>query len=475
MAITAVLPPTFDRRTDPNEHFHRDDTTQAERRGAEMKLRIAGRPDAKDGGHSPRLGFFGLLGSGNIGNDGSFEAVLNRLRVEHPDVLIDAMCMGSERMAGHYGIPAVPLHWYRGDADKHGLRSKAAWFLGKGIDAWRTFSWVRRHDLVLVAGAGVLENSLPMRATGVPYAMFLLCASGRLAGTPVAMLSVGATPIEQHAIRTLRNTAARLASYRSYRDEISGDVIRHVGTFAKNDPVYTDLVFSFPAPPSPPGDSGTIGVGIMAFFGGTDDRRDGQRLHKHYIDAMMQFTCWLLDNGYRVRLLSGDSATDDDVIDAFLTDLRARRPDIPKECIVATPVTSLGELLEEISQVGSVVGARYHTIVSGLRLATPTISLGYSRKHDALMADMGVPEFALSARSVTGQELIARFTQLQDRSSDIRRMLETRRQQKQATVERQFADLSRLIEHGAGESRSWGDSPRSNTFGPGPREPVAAS
>ena len=28
----------------------------------------------------PRIGFFGLLGSGNLGNDGSFEAVLTRVR-----------------------------------------------------------------------------------------------------------------------------------------------------------------------------------------------------------------------------------------------------------------------------------------------------------------------------------------------------------------------------------------------------------
>ena len=68
--------------------------------------------------------------------------------------------------------------------------------------------------------------------------------------------------------------------------------------------------------------------------------------------------------------------------------------------IVANPVSSLGDLFREIAPVGSVVGARYHNVVSGLRLSKPTISVGYSLKHDALMADMGVPEFALSARSV---------------------------------------------------------------------------
>ena len=67
---------------------------------------------------------------------------------------------------------------------------------------------------------------------------------------------------------------------------------------------------------------------------------------------------------------------------------------------MANPVSSLGDLLKEIEPVGFVVGARYHNVVSGLRLAKPTISVGYSLKHDALMSDMGVPEFAISARSV---------------------------------------------------------------------------
>ena len=86
---------------------------------------------------------------------------------------------------------------------------------------------------------------------------------------------------------------------------------------------------------------------------------------------------------------------------------------------MANPVSSLGDLLKEIEPVGSVVGARYHNVVAGLRLSKPTISVGYSLKHDALMGDMGVPEFALSARSVTAPQLIERFTELQSRSSEV--------------------------------------------------------
>jgi len=411
-----------------------------------MNMRAPLGPGGGRGPCGPKVGFFGLLGSGNLGNDGSFEAVLTHLREQHPEAVVDAMCMGAERMNNHYGVPAIPLHWSRGGTDRiSGLSARAVWILGKGIDAWRTVSWVRRHDLVVVPGAGVLENSLPMRATGVPYAMFLLCASGKFVGTKVALLSVGATKIKQRPIRWLRDSSARLAYYRSYRDSVSWEVMQEAGTFAAHDPVYTDLVFSLPAPPSAIGDPRLVGVGIMAFFGGTDDRRDGQQIHKRYIDAMTQFICWLVDHGYGVRLLSGDDSKDDHVIASVLADILRHRPGLPSGQVVANPVSSLGDLLREIAPVGSVVGARYHNVVSGLRLSKPTISIGYSLKHDALMADMGVPEFALSARSVSAQQLIERFTELQSRSSEVRGTLEAHLQLKQEQLEGQFEDLASLL------------------------------
>ena len=419
-----------------------------------MSLRnpLDSREQADSGG--PKIGFFGLLGSGNLGNDGSFEAVLTRIRADHPDAAVDAMCMGAERMSSQYGVPAIPLYWSTThEAPISRLGSRFIWALGKLVDVWRTFSWVRRHDLVVVAGAGVLENSLPMRATGVPYSMFVLCASGRLARTKVALLSVGATKITPRPTRWLRNGAAHLAYYRSYRDRISWDVMQQAGTFARHDPVYTDLVFSLPAPKSTVGDPRLVGVGIMSYFGGGDGRRDGQQIHEDYIEAMTRFVCWLVDHGYGVRLLPGDDSKDDEIISDVMADVSTRRPGLQPGEVVANPIASLGDLLREIEPVGSVVGARYHNVVAGLRLSKPTISVGYSLKHDALMTDMGVPEFALSARSVSALQLIERFTELQGRSVEIHETLKKHRLYKQQELEGQFEDLAALIDPGGHASR----------------------
>src|SRR5271170_4474425 len=117
-----------------------------------------------------RVGLFGLLGSGNLGNDASFEVMLAYLRTNYPDAVLDAMCMGPDRVQSEYGIPAIPQLWYQ---RFEGRTSRATAILlkmlGKGIDAFRTARWVRRHDVVIVPGMGILEVTLPLRAWGVPY------------------------------------------------------------------------------------------------------------------------------------------------------------------------------------------------------------------------------------------------------------------------------------------------------------------
>jgi polysaccharide pyruvyl transferase WcaK-like protein len=176
---------------------------------------------------APRVGFFGLLGSGNFGNDASLEVVLAYLRANHPDAILGAMCMGPEQLKSRYGVESIPLLWCQRHEDRLAGASAIAYkVLGKGVDALRTASWVRRQDVVIVPGGGVLENSLPLRATGVPYALFLLCVFGRLFGTKVALVSVGATTVKQRMMRRLQNSAARLAFYRSYRDLASLDAMR---------------------------------------------------------------------------------------------------------------------------------------------------------------------------------------------------------------------------------------------------------
>lgn len=395
---------------------------------------------------APRVGLFGLLGSGNSGNDASMETVLAYLREARPDIVVDALCGGPERVRANYGINAEPLYWYQ-KFEQQATRAPAPFLklAGKGIDALRIASWVRRHDAVIVAGAGALETTLPQRPWGYPYSLFLLAASGRLFGTKVALVSVGADLIHKRATRWLSNVTARLASYRSYRDTYSRDAMRQRGIDTSADPVFPDLVFGVPTPPYQPGDPQLVGVGVMAYYGGNDDRSRAEQIHSSYVETMTRFTEWLVDNGYRVRLFGGDNKFDGEIAAKISGDVRGQRPNLDAQRITVADVASYPELIREMAPVGMVVATRYHNVMCALKLCKPTISLGYSRKFISLMTDMGLAEFHQFADSLDLDRLTGQFKELESRRAQLQQKMADRNAANIRGLDEQFALLSRLV------------------------------
>jgi polysaccharide pyruvyl transferase WcaK-like protein len=313
--------------------------------------------------------------------------------------------------------------------------------LGMGVDAFRTASWVRHHDAVIVPGMGVLEATVPIRPWQTPYSMFLLCASGRLFGTKIALVSVGTNVIHQRLTRWLITTSARLAHYRSYRDNTSRDAMRRMGVNTSGDAVYPDVVFSLPPPEGEPGTAGAVGVGIMDYSGGNDDRQDADEIRSSYIEKMTRFALWLIDNGHPVRLFTSDSA-DERIVQQVLSNLRMARPELSPSKVIAEPVSSLGELMRQTASVETVVATRYHNVLYALKLAKPTLSLGYAVKHGALMADMGLSRFCLPVKSIDVARMIELFTELEDQAAQLQLMMAKDNAAKARLVDRQFTELS---------------------------------
>lgn len=396
---------------------------------------------AARGAAGARVGLFGRLASGNIGNDVSMESVLAYLRTDHPDAIVDAMCPAPERMKRRYGIDATELFWRPAVGRRLPAPAKAGLLaLGKCADAVRIARWVRRHDLVIIPGMGVLEAALPIRPWETPYAMFLLSVYGRLFGTKVAYVSVGAGPVKQRATRWLFDWAARLAHYRSYRDVQSREAMAARG-LNRRDPLYPDLAFGIPAPPYDPGEPGTVGIGVMEYSGGNDDRQRAAAIHAAYVHTMKRFAGWLLDNGYRVRLFVGD-ADDEPIADEVLAYLRDSRPDLAGAASVE-PVSSFAELTQVMQRVAIVVATRFHNVVCAVLLAKPTISLSYAPKSAAIMADAGLADFNLAAGSLDLAELVERFAELERHAAELAPHMLRSVRAKALRADEQFALLSK--------------------------------
>ncbi|MEG3627911.1 polysaccharide pyruvyl transferase family protein [Streptomyces poriticola] len=396
-----------------------------------------------------RVGVFGLLGSGNLGNDGSLEALLGYLRAEHPEAVVDALCGGPEAVTARFRIPATRMHWYRGEyrtASRAG--AIAAKGLGKLVDAVRTAAWVRRHDVVIVPGTGALEATLPLRPWGFPYSLFLLCATGRLFGTRVALAGVGAAAIGSRPTRALVRWSARLAAYRSYRDTLSRDAMRAMGVDTARDEVYSDLVFALPTPPPSghPGPPGLVCVGVMDFHGSNDDRARAEEIHRRYLDGTTRFVRTLVEDGRPVRLLTGDEL-DAPVVDAILDA-------VDSPLVTAAEATSLADLMRETAAADTVVATRYHNLICALRVGTPTLALSYSEKSDALMARMGLDAYCHPARKVDADRLLEQFRALERGSAGLRRTLAERNLVVARQLQGQFTALTAALFPATGHPRT---------------------
>ena len=410
-------------------------------------------------GHSeaitPRVGFFGLLGQGNFGNDGSMESVLNFLRTKHPDAILGCLCSGPEDVTARYGIPATRLNWHRLEyqtASNIGLITMKAF--GKGVDAIRTVAWVRRFDVVIVPGMGVLDSSLPLRPWGFPYSLFLLCTAGRIFGTRIALISVGAEFIPARSVRWLITWAARLARYRSYRDIPSRDAMRSMGVNTSDDEVYPDLAFALPRPPDTANHAGTVGVGVMKYHGGNDDRRWADEIYRTYVDNLKHFVRWLVDNDRRVRLLIGDDE-DMAVIAEILSDLRDHRPDLEPSQVVTEPIHCLADVMLQMSFVDTVVATRFHNVVCALRMSKPVVAVGYGAKNEGVMTEMGLAEFCQRVKSLDVERLCDQYTTLEGRWEELRCMLTEKNLAAAKRLDHQFTALSSLIDGEPNRRSSW--------------------
>ncbi|HEY3561732.1 MAG TPA: polysaccharide pyruvyl transferase family protein [Kribbella sp.] len=399
-------------------------------------------------GAGPRVGLFGRIGAGNLGNDASLEAVLQYLRAEHPEAVLDAMFTGPEPVGERYGLPVTRLNWLRPVGRRrsrvlHVVTTLARIGIGAVADAIWTAAWVRRHDVVILPGMGLLETDLAQRPWEFPYSLFLVSVTGRLFRTKVAYVSVGATIAKQPVTGRLLTIACRLAHYRSFRDESSLDAARRMRMARRDDPVYPDLVFALRTPPQPE-PTGVVAVGVMGYDGTPADRYRADEVRAEYVGKMTQLVRSLVDDGRHVRLLIGDF-NDEPVVQEILADARSRWTGPGEPPVIFEPLSTVDDVMNQLSQADIVVGTRFHTVLVSLMLAKPTVAIAYGRKHLELMNQMGVGSWVQNIAELDAGLLEKQVAALETDREQISRTLAERRAANWQRLDEQFARLSAVL------------------------------
>lgn len=411
------------------------------------------RPSAR----GPRVGLYGLLCFGNSGNDGSFDVVLDYLHRRHGDATLDCLCPAPAAVTSRYGLPATRMHWNRREyetADSVPAIARKA--VGKVVDAFRIAAWVCRHDVVIMPGMGAFEATLPLRPWGTPYSQFVLSTAARMFGVKMALVSVGANDVSAAATRRLFVASARRVHYLSYRDAYSRDAMRRMGLEDRGDEVFPDLVFALPTPAVPAASTNIVGVGVLDYHGGNDDRARADELHTDYVESLQHFVCWLLDNGRDIRIFTGDRV-DEVVVQEILGYLGKNRPDLDPARVQVPSASTLQSLMREMAVVDTVVATRYHNVLCALKLGKPTLSIGYASKNDELMAGMGLGDFCQRADAIDVERLVEQFEELDRRRVDLVQDMVLRNADYRSRLDDQFALLDAVLFEGFPASCSLSD------------------
>lgn len=361
---------------------------------------------------SNHIAIFGNFGTGNLGNEASLRAMLDLLYRTRPNARVTVVCYGVEAVEQEHSVNALSIRM----DDTRGLVRLFNRLLFsiplKAATLLRAIYFARQVDIFLVPGTGILDD-FQERWKGMPFDLWLWSTAVRIARRPFAFVSIGAGPIRSSMSAKLMLNAARLASYRTYRDDISLSFMEKMKTRGPDDHVSADLVFQLPSPSfalgehTPPS-SKMIGVGVMSYRGWERSDGSGEDKHNAYLEKLVIFTNWLLDEGYRVRFLIGEFS-DLPVVDDVIARLRVRRVELNADQFVAEKANSLEELMHQIADTEVVVATRYHNIVSALMMHKPVLSISYAAKNGALLSEAGLSEFQQEIEDLNVELLIQQF------------------------------------------------------------------
>jgi len=281
---------------------------------------------------------------------------------------------------------------------------------------------------------GVFESSLgAANPFGLPYWMFVLAVGARLRRRRLLFVSVGADRPHHRVTAFFFRHTLRLATYCSFRDELSARAAREMAGAALTAPVYPDLAFGLPLPADAgPRIRGRVVVGVMR-FGASDDPAVMDAYRTKLVDVISH----LVTAGDSVRLVIGDVA-DMPVADEIAETVRSSCG-ADEERVAVSRADNQSGIMAEMARAEVVVASRYHNLIAALRVGVPTVSLGYAGKNAALLE-----RFALSDRDQSIEDfdpglLLRQVAEARTTSGgDLRRVVEelqqSLREQERATA-----------------------------------------
>ncbi len=396
-----------------------------------------------------KIGLLDHMGYGNLGDAAIQEAVIANIKQRLSNARLVGFSLIPDDTMRRHDIPCYPIfRWYPtlGDtenpaADDIGFetRLKSALKRNPLVSPWakpglefvrevvfwvRSYRRVRSLDLLIISGGGQL-GELWYGPWSHPYTIFTFSLIAKLARKKLYFLDVGAGPLEHPLSRFFVRWALRFADYRSFRDDDSQELVRSLGVKAKThvypDPAYAlevgDLMKSASRGTSMP----IVGLNPIGFCDPRIWPRKDDAVYQEYLEKIVQFSVWLLEQGYTLRMFSTEVSVDMNAIEDLKARLHSRLSSPELVCqIFRSPSDSVKDVLREMSEFDYIVTSKFHGIIFSHLLRKPVISLSYHKKMDVAMRAVRQGCFCANIESFDVNWLIKAFRLLVDESKSIK-------------------------------------------------------
>lgn len=414
--------------------------------------------------HAPiKIGLFGPYGCGNLGDASIQQAMIQNIRRYYPDAEIYGFSLNPEDTESRHGIPSFPIGrvgwiddpkhsnrrakkiaaWLHKQPNRH-LRKLERWVLRVPVELGlvvQSFQNLKGFKLLIVSGGGQLDDYWG-GPWSHPYRILRWAILSKLRGTNFIFVSVGAGPLDYKLSRFFIRQALSAASYRSYRDESSKLFMQKCG-FNRDDPVFPDLAFSLKVKDLPckmpePGAKAVVGIGPMSYFDPRNWPESDANIFMAYLSKLASFAEWLIRQGHRLVLITGDIFPDREAIRDFRGILDQRQVTYEDGQVIENLISTVDDLLDSIALTDVVIASRFHGVLLSQLMNRPVLALSYHPKIDALMEEYGQAEYCLSIDEFDLEMLIERFTDLMNNYESIKLAVTSQTAKNRTLLEEQY-------------------------------------
>jgi polysaccharide pyruvyl transferase WcaK-like protein len=310
----------------------------------------------------------------------------------------------------------------------------------------RNYKHLKEFDLILVTGSNQFLDNFG-GVWGFPYTLLKWVSMAKMAGTNVALVSLGAGPLTSPFSKLFAKATVRLSDYVSYRDAPSRDLVEGPSNAHKSH-VYPDLASNLELREAPEPiavvEGKIIGINPMPMYDcrywcDPDDRR-----YSEYVGKLASAVIALNKSGHHCFLYNTqeqDKLVIDDVIKR-IDDITGTEDTARVERKESDTTTGL---IHVIRSADISVTTRFHGAVLSLRCGVPVVGICYHRKIADLLDNMEQGEYKLDLDVFDAGLLVEKVNRLIANGQEQKELIQKNSERNRELVEKQYRLLARLF------------------------------